>query len=81
MKGVFMSRHSLRLQFTIWAVLTVGAGWAFMFAVGVVHHEWITSCPTIGFWWAILLRSLLRITPSAGTRLSATVLRLTRTRS
>jgi hypothetical protein len=57
MKGVFMSRHSLRLQFTIWAVLTVGAGWAFMFAIGVVHHEWITSCPTIGFWWAILLSS------------------------
>lgn len=35
-------------------------GWMFMLAVGVVHHEWISKCPTIGFFWACVLSSLLR---------------------
>jgi hypothetical protein len=35
-------------------------GWFFMLAVGVVHHQWIKECPTIGFWWAVLLASLIR---------------------
>jgi hypothetical protein len=37
------------------------AGWALMLAVGVVHHEWIPTCPTIGFWWAALLALLVRL--------------------
>lgn len=34
---------------------------AFTLAVGVVHHEWIPACPTIGFGWALLLTLLLRV--------------------
>jgi len=30
-----------------------------MFAVGVIHHEWIESCPTIGYWWAVVLSFLI----------------------
>lgn len=36
------------------------AGLWMMLAVGVVHHEWIVQCPTIGYWWAVLLAYLLR---------------------
>ncbi len=35
-------------------------GWMFMLAVGVVHHEWITWCPTIAFGPAVALAALLR---------------------
>lgn len=35
-------------------------GWLFMLAVGVAHHEWIPSLPTIGYWWSVLLAWLLR---------------------
>lgn len=35
-------------------------GWALMLAVGIVHHEWITACPTIPFAPAIILSALLR---------------------
>lgn len=42
------------------ALLSLAYGWYLMLAVGVVHHEWIRSCPTIGFWWAVLLCLLLR---------------------
>lgn len=35
-------------------------GWFLMLAVGVIHHEWIRACPTIGYWWAALLSGLLR---------------------
>ena len=53
------------LKAAYWAVLystvyIAGGVWLFMLAVGVIHHEWIESCPTIGFWWAILVAALLR---------------------
>lgn len=35
-------------------------GFAFMLAVGVVHHEWWPAVPTIGFWWAVLFVALIR---------------------
>lgn len=35
-------------------------GWYLMLAVGIVHHEWIRSCPTIGYGWAVLLAVLVR---------------------
>jgi hypothetical protein len=41
-------------------VMFLVAGWAFMLAIGVIHHEWIRSCPTIGYWWSVLLASLIR---------------------
>lgn len=34
-------------------------GWALMCAVGNVHHDWITTCPTIGYGPAVLLTVLL----------------------
>jgi hypothetical protein len=43
------------------AVFSLLAGWALMLAVGVIHHEWIPACPTIGYWWAALLALLLRV--------------------
>ena len=38
------------------------AGWLFMLAVGMAHHEWVPPLPTIGFWWAYLLVLLIAIT-------------------
>lgn len=35
-------------------------GWMFMLAVGIVHHEWIRACPTIGFNWSVALAALVR---------------------
>jgi hypothetical protein len=43
-------------------------GWLFMLAVGVVHAHWIPQVPTIGFWWSVLIWTLL---PSTATRASA----------
>lgn len=42
------------------ALLSLAYGWYLMLAVGVVHHEWIAGCPTIGYWWSVLLSVLLR---------------------
>lgn len=42
------------------AVYSLVAGWAFMLAVGVIHHEWIASCPTIGYGWAVVVALLIR---------------------
>lgn len=42
------------------ALKTLIDGWYLMLAVGIVHHEWIRSCPTIGYWWAVLLCFLIR---------------------
>jgi len=43
------------------AVYSLAAGWALMLAIGVIHHEWIPQCPTIGYWWAVLLALLIRM--------------------
>jgi len=42
------------------AVTALAAGWLFMLAVGIAHHEWLPQLPTIGYWWAVLIVSLLR---------------------
>lgn len=39
-----------------------------MLAVGIVHHEWIRQCPTIGYWWAVALCALLRSALPNGAR-------------
>jgi hypothetical protein len=46
----------------IWTGASVAliSGWMFMLGVGIVHHEWIHQCPTIGYWWAVLASSLFR---------------------
>jgi hypothetical protein len=41
-------------------LIALMAGWAFMLAVGVIHHEWIPACPTIGYWSAVILAALVR---------------------
>lgn len=48
------------------ALFQMAGRWLFgglwlMLAVGIVHHEWIAGCPTIGYWWAVLLAGLLRM--------------------
>ena len=48
------------VRLVVGMLLALTAGWAFMLAVGVVHHEWIRQCPTIGFWWSVILASLVR---------------------
>lgn len=30
-----------------------------MLAIGIVHHEWIPACPTIGYSWSVVLAGLL----------------------
>jgi uncharacterized membrane protein len=42
------------------AIASANSGWALMLAVGVVRHEWIRDCPTIGYWNALVLGLLLR---------------------
>lgn len=42
------------------AVHALAQGWYLMLAVGIVHHEWIRSCPTVGYWWAVALCALVR---------------------
>jgi hypothetical protein len=54
------------VQALVKAMLTITghslfAGLWFMLAVGVIHHEWIAQCPTIGYWWAVLVAYLLRV--------------------
>lgn len=34
--------------------------WFFMIGVGVVHHEWITTLPTISWWHSALVCFLFR---------------------
>lgn len=46
------------LMFLGYVLLT---GWALMMAIGVVHHEWIPACPTIGFGWSIMLAFFVRL--------------------
>lgn len=35
-------------------------GFYVMVGVGIIHAEWIHQMPTIGYWWAVILVSLLR---------------------
>lgn len=34
-------------------------GWMLTLAVGVTHHEWLPSMPTLGYWWAVVIVVLL----------------------
>jgi hypothetical protein len=42
------------------AVAAFADGWLFMLAVGVAHDHWLTSMPSIGYWWAVLIVWLAR---------------------
>ena len=48
------------VQALVTAVASMLFGLFLMLAVGVVHHEWIAACPTIGYWWAVVLVFLIR---------------------
>ncbi len=45
-------------------LLSLLKGWLLMLAVGVIHNHWIPQCPTIGYWWAVLVMLLM---PSLGS--------------
>ncbi len=66
MDNVSYPRPRRRTKTAIWVSLATSlvmiafSGWMFMLAVGIVHHEWIRACPTIGFGWAVLLAVLVR---------------------
>lgn len=47
---------------------TLLGAWMFMLTVGVMHGEWLTMMPTIGYWSAVKTFSMLSMT--AGTWLS-----------
>lgn len=51
---------------TAWLSNLIAGLWL-MLAVGIIHHEWIRSCPTIGYWWSVLLVGLLRPALSTAT--------------
>lgn len=52
---------------TVLAVIIIAAirasiaGWGFMLAVGVAHHEWLPNLPTIGFGPSMLIAVLLSL--------------------
>lgn len=45
--------------------------WGFMLAVGVIHHEWLTDMPTIGYKSSLIVCAialpLLRLTVPGGS--------------
>lgn len=55
------SVRSVVVHLMVSTTMTMVFGWVFMLAVGIVHHEWIRQCPTIGYGWATLLAALLRL--------------------
>jgi hypothetical protein len=55
-----MNRKSFRYKLGYATILMFTSAWSLMIAVGVVHHEWIVQCPTIGFGWALLLTLFIR---------------------
>jgi hypothetical protein len=58
-----------RKMFNVWKwcivapiVLAAGAlfgGWMLMLTVGVIHGEWLTEMPTIGYWSAVKVSFML----------------------
>jgi ethanolamine transporter EutH len=48
------------LLFIANSLLALLGGFALMLAVAVAHAHWITTLPTIGYWWSVLLVYLLR---------------------
>lgn len=44
---------------TFAALVNFYRGWIFMLVVGVIHAEWIHQLPTIGYWWSVLVSTLL----------------------
>jgi hypothetical protein len=46
-------------QLLISALTFMMRGFWLMLAVGIVHHEWWPAIPTIGYWWSVLVVSLL----------------------
>lgn len=57
------------LAAVVGAVEALLCGWAFMLAVGVLHAQWWSTVPTIGFWPAVLVSALLSAALSTGSLL------------
>ena len=55
----------------LWTALYMGIAraflfaWTFMLTIGVVHGEWLTMMPTIGFWSSLILGMLISSTAAA----------------
>lgn len=44
---------------TIAALTNLWRGWELMIVVGIIHAEWIPQLPTLGYWWAVIIATLL----------------------
>jgi len=42
------------------AIGAFSGGWMLMLAVGIAHAHWLPALPTIGYWWAVLIVTLMR---------------------
>jgi hypothetical protein len=38
---------------------TLLGSWLLMLGVGYIHHEWIAQCPTISYWDAVIVDTLI----------------------
>jgi len=48
------------------AILAMVGGWWLMIAVGVAHHEWASTIPSIGYWSAVKITVLWAIGVGGG---------------
>ena len=53
-------RNDAHTRLAIQVVAVWTAGWWLMLAIGIIHHDWITTCPTLGYGKSVLLAALLR---------------------
>jgi hypothetical protein len=54
--------------------MTFGAGWAFMVGVGVAHHNWLPTTPTVDYGTSVLL-SALAVAATRAVRLAVVPIR------
>ena len=53
------------IYLTLTAAIALLGGFLLMIAVGIMHHEWWSTLPTMGYWTAIKLAFLLGIPVTA----------------
>jgi len=45
----------------VFAAGALFGGWMLMLTVGVIHGEWLTDMPTIGYWSAVKVSAMLSL--------------------
>lgn len=40
--------------------------WIFMLTIGVIHNEWLTMMPTIGYWASVKVSAMLTLCSTIG---------------